>query len=114
MTYLPALLAMLGPSIVTVYKASLSGQRIVGTSWLGFANVQLLYSPPPLLPLTAFAWCIWAMGLPPSSAANAGAHASAFLGNVGLMELDAVKSRTGGWVASKSTRRGHSADSSHD
>ncbi|BEI85320.1 hypothetical protein CcaverHIS002_0507210 [Cutaneotrichosporon cavernicola] len=86
-TYLPALLSMLGPSIVTVYMASLSGQRI------------LLYSPPPIQPLSAFGWCVWAMGLPPSSAANAGAHSSAFLGNIGLMELDAVKARAGGWVA---------------
>lgn len=66
---------------------------------------QLLYSPPPILPLSAFAWCVWAMGLPPSSAANAGARRSAFLGNVGLMELDAIKARTGGWVASELGRR---------
>lgn len=30
-TYVPALLSILGPSIVTVYKASLSGQRVVGS-----------------------------------------------------------------------------------
>lgn len=46
------------------------------------------------------------MGLAPSSAANAGARSSAFLGNIGLMDLDAVKARTGGWVASEPQRLG--------
>ncbi|KAL1411340.1 hypothetical protein Q8F55_002291 [Vanrija albida] len=89
-TYVPALLGILGPSIVTVYKASLAGQRV------------LLYGVPPLLPLAAFAWAAWAMGLPPAAAVTAGARPSAWLGNVGLMDLDDVKKRVGGWVATTS------------
>ncbi|WWD17777.1 hypothetical protein CI109_102218 [Kwoniella shandongensis] len=86
--YLPSLLGVLGPSIVPIYKAALSGQRI------------LLYSTPPLLPLAAFAWCIWAMSLPPSSAHDA--ETSVWLGNVGLMDLIEVKDRKGGWIATTS------------
>jgi hypothetical protein len=41
------------------------------------------------------------MGLPPAAAVTAGARASAWLGQVGLMQLDEVKKRTGGWVASE-------------
>ncbi|KAL7424800.1 hypothetical protein Q5752_000484 [Cryptotrichosporon argae] len=88
-TYLPSLLALLGPSIVTVYKTAISNRRI------------LLYAPPPLLPLAAFAWCVWAMGAPPARAGT-GARRPAWLGNVGLMDLAAVLDRTGGWVATTS------------
>ncbi|WRT64258.1 uncharacterized protein IL334_001189 [Kwoniella shivajii] len=86
--YMPTLLGVLGPSIVPVYKAALSGQRI------------LLYSTPPLLPLAAFAWCIWAMSI--SSATTPVARPSQWLGNVGLMDLTDVKNRKGGWIATTS------------
>ncbi|WVW82422.1 hypothetical protein I302_104432 [Kwoniella bestiolae CBS 10118] len=86
--YLPSLLGVLGPSIVPVYKAVLSGQRII------------LYSTPPLLPLAAFAWCIWSMSLSPPSTPDAAP--SKWLGNVGLMDLSDLKKRTGGWVATTS------------
>lgn len=64
---------------------------------------QLLYGTPPLLPLAAFAWAVWAMGLPTAAAVTAGARPSAWLGNVGLMDLDELKKRVGGWVASGSS-----------
>lgn len=41
------------------------------------------------------------MGLPPAAALDNGARPSVLLGNVGLMDLDDIKKRTGGWVASK-------------
>ncbi|WVR05979.1 hypothetical protein IAU60_003007 [Kwoniella sp. DSM 27419] len=87
-SYLPHLLSTLGPSIVPVYRAALAGQRIV------------LYSTPPLLPLAAFAWCIWAISLPPAGAAHP--QSSRWLGNVGLMDLTNVKKRKGGWIATTS------------
>ncbi|WVF70901.1 hypothetical protein IAT40_005696 [Kwoniella sp. CBS 6097] len=86
--YMPSLLGILGPSIVPIYKAILSGQRII------------LYSTPPLLPLAAFAWCIWAMSLAPPTAADA--EPSKWLGNVGLMDLSEMKKRKGGWIATTS------------
>ncbi|WVQ85234.1 hypothetical protein IAT38_007399 [Cryptococcus sp. DSM 104549] len=86
--YMPSLLSILGPSIIPVYKAALSGQRI------------LLYSTPPLLPLAAFAWCIWAMSQPPTAAHDA--ERSIWLGNVGLMDLTELKAREGGWIATTS------------
>ncbi|WWC86366.1 uncharacterized protein L201_001242 [Kwoniella dendrophila CBS 6074] len=86
--YMPSLLGVLGPSIVPVYKAALSGQRII------------LYSTPPLLPLSAFAWCIWSMSVSPPATQNT--EASAWLGNVGLMDLTDMKKRKGGWIATTS------------
>jgi len=62
------------------------------------ADLQLIYSPPPLLPLAAFAYCIQAMSLAPPSAPDAAI--SKWIGNVGLMDLDAVKKRQGGWIGS--------------
>ncbi|OXB34047.1 hypothetical protein LQV05_002067 [Cryptococcus neoformans] len=89
--FMPLLLGILGPNIVPVYKAALSGQRI------------LLYSQPPILPLSALAWNIWALSLPPRAAlANGEAEISEWLGNVGLMDLDNVKAKKGGWVATTS------------
>lgn len=41
------------------------------------------------------------MGLPPAAALDNRARPSVLLGNVGLMDLDDIKKRTGGWVASK-------------
>lgn len=64
------------------------------------ADFLLIYSPPPLLTSGAFAWCIWAMGLPPAAALENGARPSVLLGSVGLMDLDDLKKRVGGWVAS--------------
>ncbi|WWC58490.1 uncharacterized protein I303_101033 [Kwoniella dejecticola CBS 10117] len=87
-TYMPSLLGILGPSVVPVYKAALSGQRII------------LYSTPPLLPLAAFAWCIWSMSLAPGSAPDA--EPSKWVGNVGLMDLTDLKARQGGWIATTS------------
>ncbi|OCF45353.1 hypothetical protein I317_00876 [Kwoniella heveanensis CBS 569] len=86
--YMPSLLGILGPSIVPIYRAALSGQRII------------LYSTPPLLPLAAFAWCIWAMSLAPPSTPDA--EPNKWLGNVGLMDLSDLKKRKGGWVATTS------------
>ncbi|WWC66490.1 uncharacterized protein I206_100392 [Kwoniella pini CBS 10737] len=86
--YMPSLLGILGPSIVPVYKAVLAGQRII------------LYSTPPLLPLAAFAWCIWSMSLSPDSTPDS--ETSKWIGNVGLMDLTDLKARTGGWVATTS------------
>ncbi|OXG73593.1 cytoplasmic protein [Cryptococcus neoformans var. grubii Br795] len=89
--FMPLLLGILGPNIVPVYKAALSGQHI------------LLYSQPPILPLSALAWNIWALSLPPRAAlANGEAEISEWLGNVGLMDLDNVKAKKGGWVATTS------------
>ncbi|KIY32885.1 cytoplasmic protein [Cryptococcus gattii E566] len=89
--FMPLLLGLLGPNIVPVYKAALSGQRI------------LLYSPPPILPLGALAWNIWALSLPPQAAlTHREAEISEWLGNVGLMDLDTVKAKKGGWVATTS------------
>ncbi|WVN85166.1 uncharacterized protein L203_100311 [Cryptococcus depauperatus CBS 7841] len=90
-SFMPSLLGSLGPSIVPVYKAALSGQRI------------LLYSPPPLLPLAALAWNIWASSLPPEEAEGGnGIEVSELLGNVGLMDMESLKVRKGGWVATTS------------
>ncbi|WVO24479.1 uncharacterized protein IAS62_005847 [Cryptococcus decagattii] len=89
--FMPLLLGLLGPNIVPVYKAALSGQRI------------LLYSSPPILPLGALAWNIWALSLPPqASLTHREAEISEWLGNVGLMDLDTVKANKGGWVATTS------------
>ncbi|WWC99799.1 hypothetical protein V866_006707 [Kwoniella sp. B9012] len=86
--WMPSLLGVLGPSIVPVYKAALTGQRII------------LYSTPPLLPLAAFAWCIWSMSLSPPSTPDA--EPSKWIGNVGLMDLTELKKRKGGWIATTS------------
>lgn len=107
---MPLLLGILGPNIVPVYKAALSGQRIVRLAFCFIPKLfiistkkwQLLYSQPPILPLSALAWNIWALSLPPRAAlANGEAEISEWLGNVGLMDLDNVKAKKGGWVASK-------------
>lgn len=42
------------------------------------------------------------MGLPPSSAATGGARSSTWLGQIGLMDMDSVKKRHSGWVATTS------------
>lgn len=60
----------------------------------------MIHSPPPLLPLGAFAYCIQAMSIAPSAAADA--SVSKWIGNVGLMDMDQVKKRKGGWIASTS------------
>ncbi|WVQ85231.1 hypothetical protein IAT38_007396 [Cryptococcus sp. DSM 104549] len=83
-----SLLRILGPSIIPVYKAALSGQR------------SLLYSTPPLLPLAAFAWCIWAISQPPTAAHVA--ERSIWLGNVGLMDLTELKAHEGEWIVTTS------------
>lgn len=102
-TYFPALLGLLGPQVIPVYRAALTGKRIVSPeiqiAKVGADGPQLIYSTPPLLPLAAFAWCIAASSLSPRSC---DAGTSAWLGNIGLMDLQALKSRQGGWVASKS------------
>ncbi|WVQ97265.1 hypothetical protein IAU59_004376 [Kwoniella sp. CBS 9459] len=98
--YMPSLLGILGPSIVPIYKAVLSGQRVI------------LYSTPPLLPLAAFAWCIWAMSLAPPSVPDA--EPSKWLGNVGLMDLTDLKKRKGGWVATTSDAIYRSHHSAYD
>lgn len=54
------------------------------------------------MPVAAFAWCIQAMSVPPS-AAGEDAEVSRWIGNVGLMDLDEVKRRKGGWIASELT-----------
>ncbi|KAK4685496.1 hypothetical protein P7C73_g4659, partial [Tremellales sp. Uapishka_1] len=89
-SFMPPLLDLVGPSIIPLYKASLTGKRI------------LLYAPPPLLPLAGYAWCIYAMGLAPASCSTA--STSAWIGNIGLMDLDQVRTRTGGWVATTSDK----------
>ncbi|ODN91998.1 hypothetical protein L198_05670 [Cryptococcus wingfieldii CBS 7118] len=89
--YMPRLLEILGPNIIPIYKAALSGQRI------------LLYSPPPLLPLTALAWNIWASSIPPRKVLKTGeAEIGQWLGNVGLMDMTSLQERTGGWIATTS------------
>ncbi|ORY33712.1 hypothetical protein BCR39DRAFT_518735 [Naematelia encephala] len=87
--YMTSLLNLLGPDIIPLYKAAISGKRI------------LIYSPPPLLPLAAFAWLVTAMSLPPAIS-PAGATLSMWLGNVGLMDLTELKQRKGAWVATTS------------
>jgi hypothetical protein len=57
----------------------------------------MIYSPPPLLAPAAFAWCIHAMSLSPSSTDKLGGVQ--WLGNVGLMDLVELKKRKA-WVAS--------------
>lgn len=107
--FMPLLLGLLGPNIVPVYKAALSGQRIVRLAFCFLQKTiiltkkwQLLYSQPPVLPLSALAWNIWALSLPPRAAlANGETEISEYLGNVGLMDLDNIKAKKGGWVASK-------------
>ncbi|WVQ77081.1 hypothetical protein IAR50_006764 [Cryptococcus sp. DSM 104548] len=90
-SYMPYLLETLGPNIVPIYKGALSGQRI------------LLYSPPPLLPLAALSWNIWASSIPPRRALKSGeAEISQWLGNIGLMDLTGLKERKGGWIATTS------------
>ncbi|EIW72588.1 hypothetical protein TREMEDRAFT_25151 [Tremella mesenterica DSM 1558] len=97
--YMSAVVASLGPSVITVYKAALAGRRI------------LLYSPPPLLPLSAFAWCIWAMSLPPPQAE---VKSSTWIGHIGLMDLTSVTSRKDGWIATTSDAIYRSHPNSYD
>jgi hypothetical protein len=112
------MIRLLGPELVMVYKAALRGKRIVSVRMQPLPSrhtrlapvlvkadrKQLLYSLPPLLPLAAFAWCIWAMSLPPSQADMSRGDETGYvgLGNIGLMDLVDVKKRKGGWVACES------------
>lgn len=52
------------------------------------------------MPLSAFAWCIAAMSLPPSLVP--GCSISTWLGQVGLMDLEGLYTTKGPWVASES------------
>ena len=105
---------------MVVYKAAITGKRIVCPSSTFpalpplrslFVHVrhlrqelrlikQLIYSPPPLFPLSAFGWCIAALSLPP---AGVDRHMSDWLGQVGLMDITALHARKEGWVASTFT-----------
>lgn len=103
---------------MVVYKAAITGKRIVCplfslspvlplllSLFVHFRHLrqglrlikQLIYSPPPLFPLSAFGWCIAALSLPPSGVDR---HMSDWLGQVGLMDITALHARKEGWIAS--------------
>jgi hypothetical protein len=63
----------------------------------------MIFSLPPLLPVCQSAWLIHALG---KLGQNDADDDFVYVGNVGLMELDALKKRTGGWVASERIERG--------
>lgn len=81
--------------------------------------LQMIYSLPPLQPVCQTAWLVWALGSlsqaaeqnPSDHRAGSAGNGWNYVGNVGLMELDALKQRTGGWVASELGNRSDSDSS---